>query len=260
VNTPSEPWFSRIDLFRQPVALLWWPVNAVQAAFTVIWSVACICLALLIHTLTRSQRLPLTMARHCWAPGLMLGAGARLKVDGADRVDWSRPVVLVANHQSMIDICALFRAAPKPLRFVLKDELTRLPFLGWYTRAMGMIGIARGNGRKAQASLERAVGLVRSGACLAAFPEGTRGRPGRLGAFKGGAFQIAIAAGCTVVPVAIIGSGDVLPAGGFRVRPGVITLRFGEPIPTTGLSSTDRQTLARQAHDAVAALLARAPD
>lgn len=226
-----------------------------QALFTVLWSVCCIVAALLVLALTRSQRLPLAMARRLWAPGLMLGAGARLRVEGADRVDWSRAQVLVANHQSMIDICTLFRAAPVPLRFVLKDELMRLPFLGWYARAMGMIGIARGHGRKAQASLDQALALVHGGASLATFPEGTRGPPGQVGPFKGGAFQIAIAAGCPVLPVAIVGSGQVLPPRGFRVRPGVITLRFGDVIPTTGLAASDRQALARQAQHAVASLL-----
>lgn len=234
---------------------MWWPVNVVQALFTVLWSVFCIMAALLVHLAMRSQRLPLVMARRLWAPGLMLGAGARLRVEGAENVDWSQAQVLVANHQSMIDICALFRAAPVPLRFVLKDELTRLPFLGWYARAMGMVGIARGGGRKAQASLDRAVTLVRSGASLATFPEGTRGPPDQLGPFKGGAFQIAIAAGCPVLPVAIVGSGQVLPPRGFRVRPGVITVRIGEAIPTIGLMPGDRHSLAQRAQQAVASLL-----
>lgn len=243
-------------MWRQFAAARWWPVNAVQALFTLCWTLPGLFIAFLIHAVTRSQRLPLALARHIWAPGLMLGAGARLRVEGAERIDWSRPQVLVANHQSMIDIPALFRAAPVPLRFVLKEELTRIPFLGWYIRAMGMIGIARGDGRKARASIERAAERVRGGATLVAFPEGTRKPEGLPAAFKGGAFQIAIAAGCPVLPVSISGSGAVLPPGGFKVRPGTITLRFGEPIDTAGMQASDRQALARQAHDAITALMA----
>ena len=81
---------------------------------------------------------------------------------------------------------------------------------------------------------------------------------GNVGAFKGGAFQLAIEAGVPVVPVAIAGSGAVLPAAGFfRVRPGTIRLRFGEPVETTALSPQDRQALARRTREAVVALLQR---
>ena len=258
VSSPSEQSLPSASVLRQLCLLLWWPLNVVQALYTVAWSMLCISLALLVFALSGSRRVPLAMARHLWAPGLMLGAGARLRIEGSERVDWSQPLLIVANHQSMIDICALFRAAPVPLRFVLKDELTRLPFLGWYVRAMGMIGIARGDGRKARQSITQAATLLRDGATLAAFPEGTRKPSGLPRAFKGGALQIAISAGCPVLPVAIIGSGAVLPAGGFRVRPGSITVRFGEPIPTVSLDAGNRQTLARQARDAVAAMKAAA--
>lgn len=234
--------------------LIWAPVNLLQLLFTLAWSAACISLALLVWTVTRSRRLPLAMARRLWAPGLLLGAGARLRIEGNAAIDWTRPYVLVANHQSMIDVCALFRAAPVPLRFVLKQELTRLPFLGWYTRAMGMIGIERGRSRAAAASIERAAALVRDGATLATFPEGTRGRPGHIGSFKSGAFQIAIAAGVPVLPVALIGSGDILPPRGFAVRPGALIVRFGTPIATSDLKAGDRAALAAQAREQIAAL------
>ncbi|HEX7324978.1 MAG TPA: lysophospholipid acyltransferase family protein, partial [Rhodanobacteraceae bacterium] len=97
---------------------------------------------------------------------------------------------------------------------------------------------------------------VRAGACLCAFPEGTRGLDGAVGAFKGGAFEVAIAAGVPVVPIALAGSGRVLPAAGFRVRPGRIRVCIGDPIPTAGLEAHDRRALARRARDAVIALLA----
>jgi 1-acyl-sn-glycerol-3-phosphate acyltransferase len=167
--------------------------------------------------------------------------------------------VFVANHQSMIDICALFRALPVPVRFVLKQELAKVPFVGWYARAMGMVFIERASARSSARRLHAAVDVVREGASVCAFPEGTRSRDGRVGPFKGGAFQLAIEAGAGVVPVAIEGSGTVLPAAGFRVRPGRIVVRIGEPLPTQGLAPHERNTLARQAHDAVAALLEAGP-
>jgi 1-acyl-sn-glycerol-3-phosphate acyltransferase len=236
----------------------WRAWNTLQLVYTVAWTAGCISLALLVLLLTGgNRRVPLRMAARLWAPGLLCGAGARLRVEGLEHVDFSRPHVFVANHQSIIDVCALFRALPVPIRFVIKQELAKVPFIGWYARAMGMVFIERERAREAATRLHRVVSLVRAGENLCAFPEGTRGRDGSVGPFKGGAFQVALQAGVPVVPIVIGGSGAVLPASGFRVRPGTITLRIGKPIPTAGLHAGDRHALAQRAHAAVVALHGR---
>ena len=238
-----------------PARIGWAACNALQLAYTIAWTAGCIVLALIVKAAGGGRtHLPLRMAARLWAPGLLHGAGARLRVEGHARVDFARPHVFVANHQSIIDVCALFRALPVPLRFVLKQELAGVPFIGWYARAMGMVFIRRSRVRESSRRLHDAGALLRAGASLCAFPEGTRSRDGRVAAFKGGAFQLAIESGAPVVPIAIEGSGNVLPASGFRVRPGTITLRIGTPIPVAGLHPHDRQALARRAHDAVVAL------
>jgi 1-acyl-sn-glycerol-3-phosphate acyltransferase len=236
-----------------PARIGWAGLNTLQAVFTIAVTVAGFPVALLLGLLS-GPRLPLRMAAWYWAPLLFLGAGARLRVEGAERVDWSRPQVLVANHASMIDIPALFRAVPVPLRFVLKREIARVPFVGWYARLMGMAFIDRGNARDAKRRLADAAERLRGAATFAAFPEGTRSKDGTVGAFKGGALQLAIEAGVPVLPVAIQGAGRVLPPTGFSVRPGEIVVRFGDPIEPTGLAPQDRNALARRARDAVLAL------
>jgi len=243
--SPSTPLPSRLG---------WNALNALQLLFTIAVTAAGFPVAMLLRL--TGPRLPLRMASWYWAPLLLGGAGARLQVEGAERVDWSRPLVLACNHQSMIDVVALFRAVPVPLRFALKRELAAVPVVGWYARAMGMVFIDRGNARNARGSLRAAVSRLRGAGAIAAFPEGTRSRGGSVAPFKGGAFQLAIEAGAPVVPVAIDGGGAVLPtAGFFRVRPGTIRVRFGTPLATDGLSQQDRQALARRAHEAVTALL-----
>ncbi|WP_376696833.1 lysophospholipid acyltransferase family protein [Wenzhouxiangella sp. EGI_FJ10305] len=233
---------------------LWWSINAVQLVFTLLWSAGCITLALLVRLLTGSERVPLRMAAWLWAPVLVRGAGARLEVSGLDNVDFSKPHMIVANHQSMIEICALFMAVPVPLRFMLKASLGRVPFLGWYTRAMGMILLQRGNSTTVTAQLEQAAELLQGGQNLVAFPEGTRSRDGSVRPFKTGAFRAAIDAGVPVVPVAIEGSGRVMPPDGFRIRPGRIRLAFGRAIATDGLGMADRRVLAHRARLAVSEL------
>lgn len=236
--------------------MAWAAANALQFGFTLAWTAGLVTIALLLWAVTGGRRrLPLRMAARCWAPGLLWGAGARCEVDGVEGVDWSKSYVLVANHQSVIDICALFHAVPVPLHFLLKQEMTRVPFVGWYARAMGMVFIPRDDRRAATASLRRSAELVRSGAILCIFPEGTRSRDRTVAEFKPGAFQAALAAGADVLPVALEGTGAVLPPTGFfRVRPGTIRVRIGTPIMVAG---RDRQALAQEARAQVLALLQR---
>lgn len=236
--------------------LAWGVHNAVGFVFTLAWTAGWISLALLVLLLTRRRDIALRMAARCWAPGLLNGAGARLVVEGAEAIDWSRPRLLVSNHQSVIDICALFRAVPVPLHFLLKQEMTRVPFVGWYARACGMLFIERDNPRAGPRLRREAAALLQDGHTLCLFPEGTRSRTGLVAPFKGGSFQSAIDAGVEVLPVAIEGAGEVLPPEGFRVRAGVITVRFGTPIPTAGATgAVGRQALADAAHASVLALL-----
>ena len=236
-----------------PARAGWAGLNTLPGLFAIVVTMAGFPVALLLGLLS-GPRLPLRMAAWYWAPLLFLGAGTRLRVEGAERVDWSRPQVLVANHASMIDIPALFRAVPVPLRFVLKREIASVPFVGWYARLMGMAFIDRGNARDAKRSLAEAADRLRGAATFAAFPEGTRSKDGTIGAFKGGALQLALETGAPVVPVAIEGAGRVLPPSGFSVRPGVVVIRFGEPIETNGMAPQDRNALAQRARDAVVAL------
>ena len=236
---------------------LWRVHNVLGFGFTLAWTAGWIALALALRPFSGPQaRLPLRMAARCWAPGLLCGAGARLRVEGRERVDWSQPCLLVANHQSVIDICALFRAVPVPLRFLLKEEMKRVPFVGWYARATGMLFIVRDNARAGALFRRQAAALLAGGQSLCLFPEGTRSRDGRVGPFKGGSLQAAIDAGVPVVPVAVHGAGRVLPPGGFRVRSGTIRVAFGAPLPVRedGVP-VPRQVLADRAREQVVAML-----
>src|SRR6185437_235497 len=160
----------------------WSAWNTLQLIYTIAWTAGCITLALLVLLLRGGNRhIPLRMASRLWAPGLLFGAGAKLRIEGLERVDFSKPHVFVANHQSIIDICALFRALPVPIRFVIKQEIAKVPFIGWYARAMGMVFIERGHAREATERLHGVVSLIRAGESLCAFPEGTRSRNGSVG-------------------------------------------------------------------------------
>lgn len=254
-STPSFPDTIAPPASRQSAPARWaWTVwNLAQLAFTLAWTGGLIPVALLVGWVSGGPRLPLRMATRLWAPGLLGGAGVRFEVEGVEGVDWTQPVMLVANHESMIDICAMFRAVPVPLRFLLKKEMTQVPMVGRYARSTGMLFVDRADRRAGIRMIHDATAMLREGRTLCIFPEGTRSRDGRVGEFKGGAFQAAIAAGVPVVPVAIHGAGAVLPVAGlFRVRPGRIVVRFGTPLVTTG---TDRNMLAAAAQHEVLRML-----
>ena len=234
----------------------WLLANIVQAIFTALWCAFWISSAIIVRVLTFTTKIALSMARWGWAPGLLYGAGAKMEIEGLDRFDPKKPYVFVSNHQSMIDIAVVYYSIPQNVRFVLKRELKYVPFIGWYGAAMGMFFVDRRNRPQAIASLQRAAELIRRGASVIAFAEGTRSRTGELLPFKKGPFVLAIEAGVEVVPLAISGAVDVLPADGFRVRPGTIRVAFGTPISTTGLSVEERGEIAERAERAVAALYA----
>jgi len=236
--------------------LYWFIANIFQGLFTACWTAFWISCALVMLVLTLNPDVPLAMARRFWGPGLLWGARAKLAIEPLPNVDWSQPHIFISNHQSMIDICAAFVAIPVNIRFVAKQVLKYVPFLGWYMWATGMIFVDRSNRERAVRSLALAGERIRGGANILAYPEGTRSRDGRILPFKKGPFVVALRAGVPIIPVAIEGAGRVLPADGFGVRPGTIRVKFGEPIPTAGLTDDQRDQLMRQVRDAIIDLTA----
>jgi 1-acyl-sn-glycerol-3-phosphate acyltransferase len=238
-----------------PMRVLYPILNLLQALFLAGWSALWITVALLVAVVTRKQEVALRMARRLWAPGLRWAAGARVVVEPLPDVDWSRPHVFVMNHQASLDIVVAFMVLPVNLRFVAKHALKYVPFLGWYMWATGMIFVHRRRRGASMGSLLEAAARVRDGANVLVFPEGTRSRDGNLQAFKKGAFVLATQAGVPIVPVAIEGSGRCFPPQGFRIRPGVIRVKLGSPIPTRGPSNDDIDGLVRQTRDTIAGMV-----
>ena len=126
-------------------------------------------------------------------------------------LDPARPYVFMANHASMVDIWAMFVAIPASFRFIAKKQLANIPLFGWAMSA-GQVHLHRPqNAASARRTMALAAQRIRSGQSVVIFPEGTRTRDGRLGAFKKGGFHLAMESGADIVPVAIRGSRDVMP-------------------------------------------------
>jgi len=166
-------------------------------------------------------------------------------------------VVYASNHSSMFDIWALAATLPGSTRFVGKEELERIPLLGPAMRAAGHITIDRAVKKRAFEAYDKAARTIRRGFSAVVFPEGTRSRTGELLPFKNAPFALAIAAQVPLVPVYVHSTFQILPKGGFRLRPRPIRILVGEPIATAGMTPGDRERLRDRTRAAIVALRAR---
>src|SRR5206468_237623 len=146
---------------------------------------------------------------------------------------------------------------PGSTRFVGKEELVRIPLLGRAMHAAGHITIDRAVKKRAFEAYDKAAGTIRRGFSAVVFPEGTRSRTGELLPFKNAPFALAIAAQVPLVPVYVHSTFQILPKGGFRLRPRPIRILVGEPITTAGMTPEDRERLRDRTRAAILALKAR---
>ena len=169
-------------------------------------------------------------------------------------VDPSATSIYISNHQSFLDIPATFGAIPVNLHFVAKQEIRKMPFIGWYMMATGMIFIDRSNREKSMQSLKKAGELIRKGKNVIMFPEGTRSRTGEIRRFKKGGFLLARESGVALVPVYVKNTGNVWPANKFLFIPGKIEVRIGKPIPPSEFDGMRLEDMAEKVRQAVQAL------
>jgi 1-acyl-sn-glycerol-3-phosphate acyltransferase len=215
-------------------------------------------LALVLGAADRTGDAVLALAR-LWSRVILGAPGVRVQVSSRVPLDPTRPYVFVANHASMIDIWAVFIAVPASFRFIAKKQLSYIPLFGWAMSAGRFIFIDRQNPLAARRSIDEAARRIRAGQSVVIFPEGTRTRDGRLGPFKKGGFRLAIDSGAAIVPIAIKGSRALMPRGAALIRAGTVTVDIGEPIPTAGLKTDDRNKLIDEVHARVAQMLGEAP-
>ena len=174
-----------------------------------------------------------------------------VRVTGMERLDRAQPHVFAANHISALDIPLLYVYLPFQFRIMAKKELFRYPFMGWHLRRSGQIPVDAASAMASMRSLGRAVQSLKSGMPLVVFPEGGRSASGQIQPFMSGAFYIAIKAGVDVLPMAIVGSYEVLPMNSLHIRPGPLQLVIGDPISTADYGLRDMDVLAARVQKAV---------
>lgn len=189
--------------------------------------------------------------------GLWL-SGIKMRVENGHYIQRNRAAVYAVNHASNVEPPILFRALrdlfPR-LRILYKAELRKLPILTSAFDLAGFVPLERGNRDQSLPAIERAAQALREGNSFLIFPEGTRSRTGELLPFKKGGFIMAIQGQAPVVPVAISGARSAMRKGSPIIRPVTVTVRFGEPVETAGLTLDDRDQLVAAVRGRVEALL-----
>lgn len=141
----------------------------------------------------------------------------RLHITGRDLLPERGPAVLVANHASLIDILVLFGLF-KPFKWVSKQEIFRVPFIGWNMRLNDYVPLVRGSADSVRRMMAHCDRHLASGSPVMIFPEGRRTSDGTLQAFKNGAFDLAVRHGVPVYPIAVQGTRQALPRHGLVLR------------------------------------------
>jgi 1-acyl-sn-glycerol-3-phosphate acyltransferase len=169
--------------------------------------------------------------------GARVICGVRHCVHGMERLpsaDRLAPVILCPKHQSTWETFAFPTLMAHPLAYVFKRELLYIPFFGWAMGRLDMIHIDRSKRTEAWSKVaEQGRQLMARGIWVIMFPEGTRTPRGQQGVYKSGAARLALATGSPLVPIAVT-SARCWPRKSFVLRPGVIDISIGEPIPPAG--------------------------
>jgi 1-acyl-sn-glycerol-3-phosphate acyltransferase len=217
-------------------------ISFIKLAIFGIWSFLAIVFGGLLY-LVRIKNGMTWIAKYFWSPFVIPLIGGKLKIENGDRIDPKQSYLIMANHNSFIDIPVLFKAMPFYTYFIAKKEIKKIPLLGWYVGAYGMIYIDRSDSAKAKVSIAHAAKLIEAGKHVIIFPEGTKSKDGKIAAFKKGGFHLAEQSNVPILPIKIEGATQVWPnKQPFKLGFGRITVKVGKPITANELEKMELQT------------------
>jgi 1-acyl-sn-glycerol-3-phosphate acyltransferase len=189
-----------------------------------------------------------------WSQLIMWTICSPVKVTGIDSLDPSKPHVIAVNHASALDIPVLYANLPFPFRIAFKKELLSYPIVGWHLKRSGQVCIDQQNPARSIGSIRSALKGLKSSMPLVIYPEGGRTPDGEIKPFLPGAFFLAIKAQVEVVPVALVGTFDLLPMNTYHIKCRPLEMRVGKPISTVGLTLRDMEALSARVKKEMEAL------
>jgi 1-acyl-sn-glycerol-3-phosphate acyltransferase len=188
---------------------------------------------------------------YAWSWLIMKTILSPVAVTGLDKIDTSKPHVYAANHASALDIPVLYVNLPFQFRIAFKKELLSYPVVGWQLKRSGQICIDQQNPSRSISSIRAALKGLKEGLPLVIFPEGGRTPDGEIKPFLPGAFFLAIKGQVDIVPVALVGTYELLPMNTYHIKCRPLEMRVGEPISTAGLTIRDMEALSAKVQKAL---------
>ncbi|CAA0806481.1 1-acyl-sn-glycerol-3-phosphate acyltransferase 1-chloroplastic [Striga hermonthica] len=177
----------------------------------------------------------------------------KIKYEGMENLpSIDTPAIYVSNHQSFLDIYTLLTLG-RSFKFISKTSIFLYPIIGWAMFLLGVIPLKRMDSRSQLDCLKQCITLIKKGASVFFFPEGTRSKDGKLGTFKKGAFSVASKTGVPVIPIALIGTGDIMPAG----REGILNPGSVKVIVHPPIGGNNPDELCTEARNVIAGALNR---
>jgi len=186
-----------------------------------------------------------------WSWFIMKTILSPVKVTGLDKIDTSKPHVYAVNHASAMDIPVLYVYLPFQFRIVFKKELLSYPIVGWQLKRSGQVCIDQQKPTNSINAIRSAVKSLKAGMPLVIYPEGGRTPDGEIKPFLPGAFFLAIKAQVDIVPVALIGTFELLPMNTYHIKCRPLEMRVGEPISTAGLTMRDLEAVSARVRKAM---------
>lgn len=164
---------------------------------------------------------------------ILKSAGTELTIKGLENVPEDKPCLFIGNHRSYFDVVIGYGTVPKQTGFIGKKELQKLPLIPRWMLCMKCLFLDRKDLKQGMKTILTAISHVKNGTSIWIFPEGTRNEsenPAELMPFKEGSFKIAEKTGCPVIPVAILGTDDILEKHFPSIKKQKATIVYGEPI------------------------------
>ena len=192
-----------------------------------------------------------------WGGVVLRVALSPVRVIGVENLQRSQAAVYVSNHLSYMDTPVVLNKLPFQFRILARHDLFKIPFIGWYLQRSGQIPVDSTSLRSTLASLNRGVKALQAGMPLVIFPEGGRSLNGQLQDFLSGPAYMAIRARVPIVPMALIGTYELMPMHTYHLTPRPLLLAVGAPISTAEYTSKTADALTLRIRDTITEMYMR---
>ena len=199
-----------------------------------------------------------SFASRWWARLIVKTSLLSVTVEGRENIDKNKEYVFVANHQGAYDIFLICGYLGAEIRWMLKKELEKIPFLGMGCRHAGYIFVDKSSRAAVRDTYRKAEETLKNGVSVMVFPEGARTFNGHMAAFRRGAFTLADELQLPVVPLTINGSFDVLPRmrDGKFIRRHPLKLTIHKPIYPLSRGHENIERLKNESYQAIMSAIA----